>query len=81
MACKEACTPESITNLGCDVKIKSVQENDVFKICAGSLIIWCKRFCEVNLSIFAPLNLVLSLMQQLHNSALKSPNTAVKNGL
>ena len=57
-----------------------MQENDISKICVGSLIIWCKRFREVNLSFFAPLKLVLSLMHQLHNSALKSPNTAIKNG-
>ena len=48
--------PESITNLGCYVKNKSMQEDDVSKICVRSLIIWCKQFCEVNVSIFAPSN-------------------------
>ena len=57
-----------------------MQENDISKICVGSLIIWCKRFHEVNLLFFAPLKLVLSLMHQLHNSALKSPNKQLKMG-
>ena len=29
-----------------------MQENDVSKICVGSLIIWCKPFFEVNVLIF-----------------------------
>ena len=70
-ACKEACKLESITNLGYDVKNKSMQEDDVFKICVGSLIIWCKSFCEVNVSIFAPSKLVLSLMYQLQQLCIK----------
>ena len=37
-----------------------MQENNVSKVCVGSLIIWCKPFCEVNVSIFAPSELVLS---------------------
>ena len=72
--CKEVCTPEPITNLGCDVKNKSVQENDVSKKCARSLIIWFKPFFEVNMSVFAPSKLVLSLMHQLYDCALRSPN-------
>ena len=70
-ACKEACILESITNLGYDVKNKSMQEDDVFKICVGSLIIWCKPFCKVNMSIFAPSKLVLSLMHQLQQRCIK----------
>ena len=46
-----------------------MQENDVSKICVGFLII----------SIFAPSKLFLSLMHQLHDFALKSPNTTTKN--
>ena len=78
--CKEACIPESINNLGCDVN-KSVQENNVSKICVYFLIIWCKPFCEANVSIFVPSKLVLLLMHQLHDFALKSSNTTTKNGL
>ena len=57
-----------------------MQEDDVSKICVGSLIIWCKPFCEVNVSIFAPSKLVLSLMHQFHDFALKPPNTTTKKG-
>ena len=58
-----------------------MQENNVSKVCVGSLIIWCKPFCEVNVSIFAPSELVLSLIHQLHDFALKSPNATTKNEL
>ena len=58
-----------------------MQEDDISKICLGSLIIWRKSFSMVNVSIFAPLKLVLSLMHQLHGFTLKSPNTTTKNGL
>ena len=47
-------------------------------IYVGSLIIYCKLFCEVNLSIFAPSKLVFSLMYQLHDFALKSPIQRLK---
>ena len=72
--------PQSITNLGCDVKNKSMQEDDVSKICVGSLIIWCKPLCDINVPIFAPSKLVLSVMHQLRNFLLKSPNITTKNG-
>ena len=49
-----------MTSLGCDVK--RMKENDASEICVGFLIIWCEPFCKVNVSIFAPLKLVLSLM-------------------
>ena len=79
--CKEACIPESITNLGCEVKNRSLREDDVSKTCACSLVIFCKAFCEVNVSIIAPSKLVLSLMHQLHDFVLKWPNRTTKNGL
>ena len=75
LTCKEACTPESITDLGSDVKNKSMQENDVL------VLIWCKSFCEANVSVFVPSKLVLSSMHQLHDLALKSPNRTTKNEL
>ena len=43
---KEACTPESIANLGLDVKSKSMHKGDVPKVCVGSLVFWCKPSCE-----------------------------------
>ena len=79
--CKKACTPESVTNLGCDVKNKSIQEGDVSILCVGSLIIWCKPSYEINVSVCAPSKLVLSLTHQLHGFALKSHNAVIKNGL
>ena len=78
---KEACTPESIANLGLDVKSKSMHKGDVPKVCVGSLVFWCKPSCEVNMSIFAPSKLVLPLIHQLCDFALKSSNTNTKNGL
>ena len=50
-------------------------------MCWLSLIIWCKPFCEINASVFAPSKLVLSVMDQLHDFALKSPKATAKNGL
>ena len=54
-----------------------MQEVDVSKICVDSLIIWC----EVNVSIFDPSKLVLSLMHHLCDFVLKPPNTNAKNWL
>ena len=65
-------------------KQKSMQEEDASKICVGLIImffIWCKPFCKVNVSIFAPSKLVLPLMHQLQDFALKSLNaTQLKMG-
>ena len=60
---------------------KSIQEDDVSRIRVCFLISWCKIFCEVNVSIFVPSKLVLLLMHQLHDFALKSSDTTIKNGL
>ena len=58
-----------------------MQGDDVSKICVDFLIIWCKPFCDVNVSIFTPSKLILPLIHQLHDFTLKSPTTTTKNGL
>ena len=43
--CNDRCTPDSITKLDWEVKIRSIQEEDESKICTGSLIIWLWKYC------------------------------------
>ena len=76
--CKDGWTPDSISKLGWELKIKSIHEEELFKICVGSLISWCKPFCEVTASIFLPSSLVISLLYQLLDLALKSLRATIK---
>ena len=52
--------PECIAKLGWDVKIKSMQEAELLKVCVGSLIIWLKLNWEVAISILHPSKVVTS---------------------
>ena len=62
--CNEECTPDSITKFGCEVKIKSIQEDEFLVWCVGSLISCCSLNWEVMPSIFEPSYDVLSLLHQ-----------------
>ena len=63
-ACKDGWTPDYINKLGWELKIKSIHKVEWFKICVGSLISWCKPFCEDTASIFLPSSPVISLLYQ-----------------
>ena len=63
--CKDGWTPDSISKIVWELKIKSLHEEELFKICVGLLISWCKPFCEVTYLIFLPSSLVISLLYQL----------------
>ena len=56
--CNDGCTPDSITKLGWEVKIRSIQEEDESKMCVGSLMIWLNPNCDVICSILLPSKLV-----------------------
>ena len=62
--CSEECTPESVIKLGWDVNIKSIQDDEVFDMCAGFLIICCKPSFAVSFSISFPSWLNLSWQYQ-----------------
>ena len=49
---KDGWTPDSINKLGWELEIKLIHEEELFQVCVGSLISWCKAFCEVTASIF-----------------------------
>ena len=68
------------SKLGWELKVKSIHWEKLFKIGLGSFISWCKPFCEVTASIFLPSSLVISLLYQLLDLALKSPASAIKKG-
>ena len=68
---------DSITKFGCEVNIKSIQEEKSPIICASSLIVCCNPSVEVILSILEALYVVLPPLNQRFNSALKSPRTEV----
>ena len=68
---KDTSTPDVMTKLGCGVKIKSIQEDELCNLCIGFLVIWCNPTHEVSLSGFVPSKLVLSLQNQLSFCVLK----------
>ena len=54
--------PECITKLGWDVKIKSMQETELFKMCLGSFIIRNKPNLEVAILILHHSKAVISFL-------------------
>ena len=76
--CKDGWTPDSIRTLGWELKIKSIHEEELFKVCVGSLIFWSKRFCEIIASVFLPSSTVISLLYQLLELVVKSPRATNK---
>ena len=57
-----------------------MQGEELFKICVGSLISWCKPSYEVAASIFLPFLLAISLLYKLLDLTLKSPRATIKKG-
>ena len=76
--CSDGWAPESTTTFGCDVKMRSMQDEQFSKTCVGSFIIWWSRYCEVTNSIFAPYVVVSSLIYQSLDFILNSPSTIIK---
>ena len=79
--CTDGWTQECITKLGWDVKIQSMQESELLKICVGFFIIWLKPNWEVAISILHSSKVVISFWCKPCILALKSPNTTVRNEL
>ena len=79
--CTNGWTPECITKLGRDVKIKSMQEVKLLKICVGSFNIWFRLNREVAISILDLSKVFILFWYQLCFFALKSPNTTIRNRL
>ena len=76
--CTGECTPDSITKFGCDVKIKSIQEEESATKCVSLLVSCCNANWEVIASILEPSYDILSPLNQRLNFLLKS---TVKKGL
>ena len=72
---------DSTTKLSCDVKIKSIQEEESATRCVGSLISCNNPNWEVIASILEPSFDVLSPLNQRLDLILKSPRTTVKKWL
>ena len=70
----------STDGLGCEAKIRSIQEDEFSSICVGSFIIWYNPNCDVILSTEIPSEVLLSLSYQWLSLALKSLRTTRKNG-
>ena len=77
--CSDRWMPGRITKLGWDVKIRSMQEAELLKICVGSFIIWLSL--EFAISILNPSKAVISFWYQNCILALKSPITTIRNRL
>ena len=78
--CSDEWTPGSITELGCDVKSKSIQEDELLSIWAGWFIIFLSPYWEVKFAILEPSVVILSFLYHWLNFALKSSSEITKNG-
>ena len=76
--CSDGWTPDSLTKLGCVVKIRSMHKEEDSKIWVASLIIWLRTNWDVTFSIVIPSKLVLFWLHQCLDFALKSPMTTNK---
>ena len=81
LGCKDGWIPDSVIKFGCEVNIRSIHEEEDFNRCVGSLITWCKANCNDIFSIALPSQVIISLLQQLLNFALKWPRSTTKKGL
>ena len=63
------------------MNIRSIQDDEVFDMWVGSLIICCKPNCIVTFLISFPVWLVLSWEYQFFDLAFKSPVNTIMNGL
>ena len=81
IGCSEKCTPGSVIKLGCDVNIRSIQDDEVFVMCVGALIICCKPNCVVTFSNAFPSRLDLSRQNQFFDLSFKSSINPIRNGL
>ena len=62
---KDVWAPDSVIKFGCEVDIRSIQEEEDSNICLGSLITWCKPNCDDSTS-----SVVMSFLHQLLDFAL-----------
>ena len=69
-----------VIKLGCDVTIRWIQDDKVFDMCAGSLIICCKPNCAATFSVAFPSILDLSWQYQFFDLALKLQSTQLGIG-
>ena len=79
--CKDGWTLESTTKFGCDVKMRSIQDEEFSNTCVGSFLIWRTPNCEVTNSILAPSVVGLSLMYQFLDFIFEFPSTTTKSEL
>ena len=68
---KDGWTPDSVIKFGCEVNIKSINEEEDSNICAGSLITWCKPKSDEIFSTALPSFAVMSFLHQLLDFTLK----------
>ena len=66
---------------GCEVKIRSMNEEEDSNLCVGSFIIFWRPYWDVTFSSVIPFELFLSCLNQLLDLPLKSPRTTTKNEL
>ena len=73
-------TPLFIARLGWSVKMRSMHDDEFWRMCVGSDISWENPYIELIDSICVPSFLVISWTHQLLGLALKSPGRIVKVG-
>ena len=72
--------PLFITRFGWSVKMRSMQDDEFWRMCVGSDISWQKPHSELMDSICGPLLFVMLWTHQILDLALKSPCRIVKAG-
>ena len=78
--CNEECTPESVIKYVWDGNIRSIQDDEVFEMWVGSLIICCKPNCAITFPIAFPSWLDLSWLCQFFDLTFKSQINTIRNG-
>ena len=80
-ACSEEWSPDSISKFDWVVKIRSTHDEKLQIKCVDSLIICCNPYWKVKPSLLEPSSVVILLLYQRLNFALKSPRMTARKGL
>ena len=92
--CSDEWAPDFITKFGCDVKSKSIQEDELLSMWVGWFIIFLSPYwwvgwfiiclspyLEVRFAILEPSDVVLSFLYHWLKFALKSPSAIIRTVL
>ena len=74
-------TFDSVIKFSCEVNIRWIHEEEDYSICVSSLFTWWKPNCDAIFSIALPSLVVMSLLHQILNLALKLSRSTTRKRL